>query len=88
MILINLMMAMRQSCCTNEGDQICCTNEGDQPFGQRHVAINIYNICKGHFVFRTHAQKKYGKVFSTFIFLKLAKPLLKVLNSTQYKDVI
>ena len=19
------------------------------PFGQRHVAINIYNICKGHF---------------------------------------
>ena len=29
-------------------------------------------------VFHTHAQKKYGKVFSTFIFLKLAKPLLKV----------
>ena len=19
------------------------------PFGQRHVAINIYNICRGHF---------------------------------------
>ena len=19
------------------------------PFGQRHVALNIYNICKGHF---------------------------------------
>ena len=59
------------------------------PFGQRHVAINIYNICKGHFgsrgggggkhlktngkapvtnatildVFRTHAQKEYGKVW-------------------------
>ena len=59
------------------------------PFGQRHVAINIYNICKGHFgssgeaskvklkdtsfifpmtnvtilgVFRTQAQKEYGKV--------------------------
>ena len=59
------------------------------PFGQRRVAINIYNICKRHFrsrgeasknklkdtrfifpmtnatilgVFRTHAQKEYGKV--------------------------
>ena len=59
------------------------------PFGQQHVAINIFNICKGHFgsrgeaskiilkdtsfifpmtnvtilnVFRTHAQKEYGKV--------------------------
>ena len=53
------------------------------PFRQRHVAIIIYNICKGHFgsmgdkdssfvfpmtnvtilgVFRTHAQKEYGKV--------------------------
>ena len=21
----------------------------ERPFGQRHVAINIYNICKGHF---------------------------------------
>ena len=73
------------------------------PFGQRHVAIKIYNICKGHFgsrggeasinklkdtrfifpmtngtllgVFRTHAQKIYGKVFemkSTPIFNILA----------------
>ena len=60
------------------------------PPRQRHVAINIYNICKGHFgsreeasknnlkdtsfifsndkrhnlgVFRTHAQKEYGKVW-------------------------
>ena len=74
------------------------------PFGQRHVAINIYNICKGHLrsrgggkasknklkdtsfiflmtnvtilgVFRTHAQKEYGKVLemkSTYIFDILA----------------
>ena len=70
-------------------------------FGQRHVAINIYNICKGHLgsrggsknklkdtsfifpmtnvtilgVFRTHAQKEYGKVLemkSTYIINILA----------------
>ena len=78
------------------------------PLGQRHVAINIYNICKGHFgsrggasknklkdtsfiflmtnvtilgVFRTHAQKEYGKVLemkSTYILNILA--LLFFLN--------
>ena len=84
------------------------------PFGQRHFAINIYNICKGHFgsrgggvkhlkqtkrpqfhlsndkrVFRTHAQKEYGKVLEMrstpilnvlafLLFLKLAIHLLKV----------
>ena len=69
---------------------------------QRHVAIHIYNICKGHLgsrgggsknklkdtsfifpmtnvtilsVFRTHAQKEYGKVFEmkrTYILNNLA----------------
>ena len=87
------------------------------PFGQRHVAIKIYNICKGHFgsrgggacinklkdtsfifpmingtlldVFRTHAQKEYGKVLemkstpilnilALLLFFKLAMHLLKV----------
>ena len=80
------------------------------PFGQRHVSINIYNICKGHLgsreweasknklkdtssifqmtnvtilgVFRTHAQKEYGKVLKikrTYILNILA--LLFFLNS-------
>ena len=77
-------------------------------FAQQHVAINIYNICKGHFgsrgggasknklentsfifpmtnitilgVFRTHAQKEYGKGLQC-IYSKSG------INGTQYKDL-
>ena len=37
------------------------------PFGQRHVAINIYNICKGHLGSRGRAPKNKLKDTS-FIF--------------------
>ena len=80
------------------------------PFGQRHVAINIYNICKGHFgseggggasnnklkdtnfifpkanvtilgVFRTHAQKGYGKVLEI-----KSTPILNILALLLFKN--
>ena len=37
------------------------------PFGQRHVTINIYNICKGHFGSRGGASKNKMK-YTSFIF--------------------
>ena len=37
------------------------------PFGQRHVAINIYNICKGHLGLGGKASKNKPKDTS-FIF--------------------
>ena len=36
------------------------------PFGQRHVALNIYNICKGHLGSRGRAPKKLKDI--SFIF--------------------
>ena len=39
------------------------------PFGQRHVAINIYNICKGHFGSRGGGGASKNKLKDTsFIF--------------------
>ena len=83
------------------------------PFGQRHVPLNIYNICKGHFgsgggvgggdssknklkdtsliipmtnvtilgVFRTHAQKEYGKVWEM-----KSTPILNILALLLFKN--
>ena len=36
---------------------IPCKRALSTPFGQRHVAINIYNICKGHLGSRGGASK-------------------------------
>ena len=39
------------------------------PYGQRHVAINIYNICKGHFGSRGWGEASKIKLKDTsFIF--------------------
>ena len=38
------------------------------PFGQRHVAINIYNICKGHFGSRGGGASKNKLKDTSFIF--------------------
>ena len=66
MILINLMMAMRQS---------CCTNEGDQSFGQQHVAINIYNICVMAHILTVDIFYQLILLFKSFLCSNLCGPI-------------
>ena len=64
------------------------------PFGQRHVAINIYNICKGHFGSRgggggeAFENKRKG---TNFIFLMTNDTILGVFRThaqNEYGNVL
>ena len=60
------------------------------PFGQRHVAINIYDICKGHFGSRGETSK--NKLEDTsFIFPMTNVTILGVFRTnaqTEYGKVL
>ena len=55
------------------------------PFGQRHVAINIYNICKEHFGSRGKASKNKLKDTS-YIFPMTNVTILCVLRTHAQKE--
>ena len=55
------------------------------PFGQRHVAINIYNICKGHFGSRGGASKNKLKD-TNLIFLMTNDTILGVFRTHAQKE--
>ena len=54
-------------------------------FGQRHVAINIYNLCKGHFGSRGEASKNILKD-TNFIFLMTNDTILSVFRTHAQKE--
>ena len=55
------------------------------PFGQRHAAINIYNICKGHFESMGEASKNKLKDTS-FIFPMTNVTILGVFRTNAQKE--
>ena len=55
------------------------------PFRQRHVPINIYNICKGHFGSRGEASKNKLKD-TNFIFLMTNDTILGVFRTNAQKE--
>ena len=55
------------------------------PFGHQHVAINIYNICKGHFGSRGEASKNKLKDTS-FIFPKTNVTILGIFRTHAQKE--
>ena len=56
------------------------------PFGQRHVAINIYNICKGHFGSGGGGEASKNKLKDTnFIFLMTNDTILGVFRTHAQK---
>ena len=58
------------------------------PFGQRHVTINIYNICKGHFGFRGGEASK-NKVKDTSFISPLANvTILGVFRTHAQKEYV
>ena len=56
------------------------------PFGQRHVAINIYNICKGHFGSRGGKASKNKLKDTNFIFLMTNGTILGVFRMHAQKE--
>ena len=55
------------------------------PFGQRHVAINIYNTCKGHFGSSGEASKNKLKD-TNLIFLMTNDTILGVFRTQAQKE--
>ena len=55
-------------------------------FGQRHVAINIYNICKGHFGSRGRKASKNKLKDTIFIFLMTNDTILGVFRTHAQKE--
>ena len=56
------------------------------PFGQRHVAINIYNICKGHFGSKEGGASKNKLNDTSFILLMTNVTILGVFRMHAQKD--
>ena len=56
------------------------------PFGQRHVAINIYNICKGHFGSRGGEASKNKLKDTSFIFPMTNATILGVFCTHAQKE--
>ena len=56
------------------------------PFGQQHVAINIYNICKGHFGSRGGKASKNKLKDTNFIFLITNDTILGVFRAHVQKE--
>ena len=56
------------------------------PFGQRHVAINIYNICKGHFGSRGGKASTNKLKDTVFIFLMTNETILGVFRTYAQKE--
>ena len=56
------------------------------PFGQRHVAININNICKGHFGSRGGGASKNKLRDTNFIFLMTNDTILGVFRMHAQKE--
>ena len=57
------------------------------PFGQRHVAINIYNICKGHLGSRGGGKASKNKLKDTsFIFPMTNVTILGVFRTHAQKE--
>ena len=63
----------------------CFPPRPKMPFGQRHVAININNICKGHFGSRGEASKSKLKDIN-FIFLMTYDTILGVFRTHAQKE--
>ena len=57
------------------------------PFGQRHVAINIYNICKGYFGSSGGAPKNKVKD-TTFIFPMTNATILGAFRTHAKKEYV
>ena len=66
----------------------CFPPRPKMPFGQRYVAINIYNICKGHFGSRGGGGKAFkNKLKDTnFIFLMSNDAILGVFRTHAQKE--
>ena len=56
------------------------------PFGQRHVAINIYNICKGHLGSRGGKASKNKLKDTSFIFPMTNVTILGVFRTHAQKE--
>ena len=56
------------------------------PFGQRHVAINIYNICKGLFGSRGWGASKNKLKDTSFIFPMMIVTSLGVFRTHAQKE--
>ena len=56
------------------------------PFGQRHVAINIYNICKGHLGSRGVKASKNKLKDTSFIFPKTYVTILDLFHTHAQKE--
>ena len=56
------------------------------PFGQRHVAVNVYNICKGHFGSRGGKAFKNQQKDTSFIFLMKNDTILGVFRTHAQKE--
>ena len=58
------------------------------PFGQRHVAINIYNICKGYFGSRREEASKNKVKDTTFIFPMTNATILGAFRTHAKKEYV
>ena len=56
------------------------------PFGQGHVAINIYNVCKGHFGSRGGKHLKNKLKVTNFIFLMTNDSILGEFRTHAQKE--
>ena len=56
------------------------------PFGQQHVAINIYNICKGHFGSMGRKASKNKLKDTSFIFPMTNVTILGVFHTHAQKE--
>ena len=56
------------------------------PIGQRHVAINIYNICKGHFASGWGGASKNKLKYTSFIFPMTNVTILGIFRAHAQKE--